>query len=627
MKSLMLFLRNVFTDSEGMCSASTLHDLKTIEQRIEGEGKSFLTITLPIFGKDFEKALAQGFVDPSMFLSFKKHRCLPAFLQGFTGRVFDAGTGQLLDDPDIKAIRSVRQLTLMFGKMEALCSSEREYAAMSGYVELDRKVGIYDAELRFIRNPRRGEPAQPRSGRSHDDRRESVVERFAHVSRLLWRGAFTYSSNELYDEGLRPKHGPGATADGLKGNFKFHQLEWTERLDEYFPFGEYAFPNWRSYMERSDLRVLEPGAERPSKVISVPKTMKTPRLIAVEPTCMQYMQQGMLDLFIRNLRKWERGDKVTPHLWKMIGFDDQTPNQRMAQMGSIDGAYATLDLSEASDRVSMWHVETLLENHQFLLGAVLACRSSKASVLGKTISLNKFASMGSALCFPFEAMVFLTAVLAGISMELNRPLNEADIKSFSSQVRVFGDDIIVPQRFALAVVETLELLGFKVNSSKSFWTGRFRESCGKEYYGGLDVSIVKVRQELPTQRRDTQEIISAVSMRNQFFELGYARTVEFLDSLIGGLIPFPEIEPSSPILGRYVYGPVGHTRLHPDLQHSLVRGVVARPVKVRREIDSWPALMKWFLKDSDLPFIDQNHLVYSGRPASLTLKAGWHRPF
>jgi hypothetical protein len=626
----MLFLRYVITDCGDECSVSTRLDLKTVETRFEHEGLSFLTITLPAFGKEFEKALDLGLVDSTMFMSFHKRGCLPQFLGGFMSQVFELGTGRLLDQPSKSAILSIRQITLLFGKMHAICSQSRERAAFAGYVELDQKVGNYETNLNendrkvafssIADGSRPLEVSRRGGGNDSGGSLQAVQQHFRLVSRLLWRSALSDTANTLYRDGIKPKHGPGSTSDGLKGNFKYRQSEWTVRLERFFPFGETAFPNWRSYLtDLSSLTFREPGDERPSKVISVPKTMKTPRLIAVEPTCMQYVQQGLLRLFVETFQ-----NKRHKTLWKMFDFFDQTPNQRFARRASISGSHATLDLSEASDRVNMWHVRTLFQDHPLLLEAVLACRSSKASVPGfGEITLSKFASMGSALCFPIESMVFMTAIFTGIALCLNRPMNEKDIKFFSSQVRVFGDDLIVPQRFTRSVVETLDLLGFKVNSSKSFWTGKFRESCGKEYYDGFDVSIVKVRRLLPTQRRDTQEIISTVSMRNQLFSAGRVKTVEYLDSLIERFIPFPEVEETSPIIGKHTYGPIKAERMHARLQIPLVRGVTVRSVKVRREIDSWPAMMKWFLKDSELPFIDQDHLVYSGRPAALALKTGY----
>lgn len=92
----------------------------------------------------------------------------------------------------------------------------------------------------------------------------------------------------------------------------------------------------------------------------------------------------------------------------------------------------------------------------------------------------KFAPMGNALTFPVEELVFgsecqvIQEEMTGVT---DRPLWS-----------VYGDDIIVPVEWYDTLVEYLSALGFIVNKDKSFSTGFFRESCGKEYFHGKDVS-------------------------------------------------------------------------------------------------------------------------------------------
>jgi hypothetical protein len=298
----------------------------------------------------------------------------------------------------------------------------------------------------------------------------------------------------------------------------------------------------------------------------------------------------------------------------------------MALKGSRDGSLATLDLSEASDRVSNQLIRIMTSHHPHLAEAVDSCRSRKADVPGfGVLRLSKFASMGSALCFPIEAMVFTTVVFIGIQNELKRPLTRKDIKSFSGLVRIYGDDIIVPVEFVHSVVRSLETFGFLVNSGKSFWTGKFRESCGKEYYDGHDVSIVKVRRDIPTQRRHVPEIISVVSLRNQLYQSGYWRTCRKLDEYIERLIPFPAIHPSSPVLGRVSFLRVENlsNRLHPTLHKPLVKGFVPRSVIPECKLENDGALLKVFLKRGDLPVADRKHLERAGRPHAVDIKLRW----
>jgi len=290
--------------------------------------------------------------------------------------------------------------------------------------------------------------------------------------------------------------------------------------------------------------------------------------------------------------------------------------------GSLDGSLATLDLSEASDRVSNQHVRILLERYPSLAEGVDATRSRKADVDGHgVIRLAKFASMGSALCFPFEAMVFTTVVFIGIEKVLNRQLTRKDLKSFIGRVRVYGDDIIVPVEYALSVVESLEAFGFRVNSGKSFWTGKFRESCGKDYYAGQDVSLVRLRSDLPTQQQHTSEIVSIADFRNQLYKAGYWKSVRYLDGVLEDLkLPWNAVLDTSPGIGKFSFLGYQTDGWDNDLQRPLVRAMVIRTTPRVSKLDGWGAMLKYFLKDSELPFLDPKHLEYAGRPVAVNIK-------
>jgi len=354
---------------------------------------------------------------------------------------------------------------------------------------------------------------------------------------------------------------------------------------------------------------------------------------------MQYVQQGLLG----ELRKAVDADDIASSL---IGWASQVPNQHLAHQGSRNGALATLDLSEASDRVSNQHVRGLLRNHPWLNAAVDSCRSRKADVPGHgVIRLAKFASMGSALTFPFESMVFMTMVFVGIEERLGRPVTLEDVKHFQGKVRVYGDDIIIPVDYVYSVIAVLESFGLKVNASKSFWSGKFRESCGKDYYDGVDVSITRMRRVLPARRADAEEIVSAVDFRNQLYFAGMWRSAAWLDMELGGLIPFPTVLPTSPILGRNSYMGYETQKLCLTMHRPLVKGlrVVARPPVDILEDES--ALMKvltlsalassggpneagpnWRKLFADLP-VDDEHLMRSGRSKSVSTKLGWSTPY
>lgn len=599
MKSLQLLWKVLAHECANICCTSATFDYTTVERRIKHEGLSFLTITLPDFGKDLQKGLDQGTVDRRLFTSFRRRGELPLFLGGFLDLVFDRTSGRLLDEPSIDAIRCIRQLTLMYSKIELPCSDARVRDAMLGYIQCEQDMREVDKSLTPI-----------------------DFESFGQMSSLLFGKVFTKVDSDVYHGNIVPRHGPGQTADKLLGNQKYRQRNWSSRLEEIFHFGDFLFPSVSYYDSYESVDILEPGSETPVKVVPVPKTQKTPRIIAMEPTATQYVQQGLLASILEHL---ERDDFLS----RVLGFKDQGPNQAMALEGSLYGDLATLDLSEASDRVSNQLVRTMMRHHPHLQKGVDACRSRRADVPGHgVIRLAKFASMGSALCFPMEAMVFLTIVFLGIEQSLNRPLCRKDIHSFRHSVRIYGDDIIVPKDHVHSVVAALEHFGARVNRGKSFWNGKFRESCGKEYYNGHDVSIVKVRQLLPTQRTNATEVISTVSLRNQLYWAGYWSTVRELDALLSRiLIHYPLVSSTSPVLGRESVLGYETQGVTSSTHAPYVKGYVVHSKSPVNKLDDYDALLKYFLKRTDLPFFDKDHLERSGRPQSVHIKLRKASPF
>lgn len=592
MKSLMWLLREVLSEEGTMCCTDTRRDWKTITARFEHEGLSFLTITLPAFAKDLQKGLDLGQVTDDLFMGFARTGGLPRFLGGFLRLVFERGSGKLLPEPSIDAIQAIRQITLLYSKIELPCSDARVAAALDQFEECEQDVRRLD---------------RTRDRRDLDDLSRLGVRLFSDPLQRV--------DEDIFYDRIVPRHGPGNTADRYSANAKYNQNQWTDRLEEVFPSGNHLLPSWRYYKDLQEIEHLEPGAEQPVRVTLVPKTMKTPRVIALEPACMQYMQQGIMESLVGALTQ----DDLCS---EFLGFDEeaQARNRDCARRGSIDGSLATIDLSEASDRVSNQLVRALFVNVPNVSLGVDATRSRKADLGGgRVIRLAKFASMGSALCFPVESMVFLTLALLGIQRSLNLPLTRRRIRTLVGQVRVFGDDIVVPKDHVQSVVDTLEDFGLRVNSSKSYWNGKFRESCGGDYYDGHDVTIVRVRHLVASRQSTAQEIVATVDLRNRLYKAGLWSTTRALDDRLSGLIPFPTVLPTSPVLGRHSL--LGHEtqRLCSKLQIPLVRGLVVSSRSPSDPLDGRGALMKWFLKRGSLPY-EKDHLRRYGRPDALSTK-------
>jgi len=496
----------------------------------------------------------------------------------------------------VDSIFATRQLTLLFAKILLPCTSARNEKAIRGFIECESDIRRSDRTIS-----------------------QELLSEFQRVSLLLFGDVMASVDGAIYDGDIDPRHGPGATADGLRGNAKFDLSEWTQRLEDVFPYGDNAIPNWRFNYRLDPVDIREPGRERPVKVTLVPKTLKTPRIIAIEPTCMQFMQQAIMEKIVKCL---ETDNTVSG----MVGFQDQTPNQRMAKEGSIGGSLATIDLSEASDRVSNQHVRAMVAPFPWLAKGLDATRSRKADVPGKGVyRLAKFASMGSALCFPIEAMVFTTVVIMGIQQSQRRQFTRKDIQSYSGKVRVYGDDIIVPVDSLNHVVGMLEAFGLKVNYNKTFGTGKFRESCGRDYYAGTDVTPVRVRHVFPSRRKNVTEVIAAVSLRNRLYEAGLWKTAVWMDSWIDPLLAgrYPYVSPDSPVLGKVSFLGYDTQRLSPDTHQPQVKGWTVFSVIPDSTVSGEGALLKWFLKRGDEPFADRNHLERSGRPRSVDIRSRW----
>jgi hypothetical protein len=602
MKSLTLLTLQLLDEFRWLVCTSTSKDKETILRRVENEGISFLTITLSDFCSDFQKSLERGHVANDTFTSFRRGKggCLPAFLQGFTSLVFNPSDGVLLDKPLIEAIRAVRQICLLHGKVQLDCTPERERKSFLAYLATEDHVREFD----HIRT-------------------EGMYSRFEQMFSLLFRDVASPLDNIVYsgEPAFIPKHGPGSTAERIFGNEKYAQSTWPRRLERVFPQRDYIIPSERFFEALDDVRDLDPGDEIPVRVISVPKTLKTRRIIAIEPVAMQYMQQALMSQLVPRLES----DKLVGPL---IGFSDQLPNREMAREGSLKGNLATLDLSSASDLVSNQLVRRAFRRFPHFGEGIQATRSRKADVPGHgVIRLAKFASMGSALCFPIEAMVFLTIVLMGIEDSTGMPLDRRSITKLHGQVRVYGDDIIIPIDSVRPVIDLLEAYGFLVGLDKSFWNGQFRESCGGDYYAGEDVTAIRCRRPFPSSRADAEEVLSLVSLRNQCYQHGLWRTARWLDSkLEKTLRHYPAVHPTSSVVGSHTFLPYEVERIDPDLHVPLVRGYVQSSRPPVCEIDGESALLKFFLKQGDKP-LEREHLRRSGRPDAVFLKLRWSKPY
>jgi len=492
---------------------SVERDIEVIRRRCEHEGLSFLTITLPILSDSLEKGLEDGFLScPS---NFSRHGSLPRFLGGFFRNVF-ARSGELLPDACPDSVFAIREICRFFKKLKIACTSDREDQAIARYKEVEAELAVMTPQVM---------------------RKDVNLDK---VARIIWTQVFP----EFDPNDLVCRHGPGVTADRLLSNERFDVKQWYDRFEYCFPVDLHGFPNYGVALGEYDEGDSGQGldgveyysiADEPSvRVVFVPKTLTTPRVIATEPASMQYVQQSLLNYIVPKLES----HRLTA---RSVHFSDQTRNQRLAHEASIDRRLATLDLKDASDRVHFLLVRRIFEGSG-ILDYLEAARSLHATLPdGSNLVLNKFASMGSAICFPVEAMVFYTLIQTAIHIQDGVRPTSSSIRRYSSLIDVYGDDLIVPTRYADAVVRYLEAYALKVNVNKSFQNGFFRESCGGDYYKGISVKPVYARQLPHDDARAwrAEHVMAWVSTADQFYETGRWHIAQAIRAMLERVLRTP----------------------------------------------------------------------------------------
>lgn len=246
-----------------------------------------------------------------------------------------------------------------------------------------------------------------------------------------------------------------------------------------------------------------------SRCCFVPKTTKTSRMVCVEPNINMFAQLGLGSILESRLKTYFDVDLAT----------QPEKNRRLAKAASIDGSYATIDLSSASDSISLRLCEMLLPRWFFEL--LLLLRSHTTLIDGKKVPLYMISTMGNGYTFPLQTMIFSSIVKA-----VNRNMGNHEL-DFS----VFGDDIICRTNCAPTVLSILKCLGFIPNPDKTFIEGRFRESCGADWFNGQPVRPVFIKH-LDTPQ-DTLVAINQLNIWSALTGIALPRAIDYLLSSLG----------------------------------------------------------------------------------------------
>ena len=581
-------------------------DYARLSKGVDTRGLSVLTLDLPALGKHLDRCLSDTiWSEPHLPFSRRAgpRTVIPRLFGGLLRMVFHPN-GVLRDDLDVNAIAFLRQLYAVAKKVKIDCDPSRTFGAIREFYEIESSLPPPSLDWNgdgFV-----AEDASLLSFEDYDPLRHPD-NLFSSTRQELRTSIFLRNLQTIADYGAwalgmfdpeahSPKHGPGAVSDLSGREFKFTFPFWSDRLERVFPYDEFAFANYDHWIDAVTDEKVASSIEPMAKLIVVPKTQKSPRLIAAEPTSHQWCQQIIWSYF--------RARYQASTLGEFVSFGDQTRNQILAKRASIQGSHCTVDLSSASDRLTCKFVERLFRRNPFLLEALY---SSRTRYLRQDIDkkspplcrLKKFSTMGSACTFPVQSHAFLMIALSAVITVRGLPPTPRSVADLVGEVRVFGDDIIVPDDAGSLLCEALGNLDFKVNQSKTYRIGRFRESCGLEAYAGVDVTPAYFLR--PPEATKPETVVSALEASNNLHSKGFWNAAEAVRRTLPQGLSIPVVGPVSGAMGVRSF--VGtsldsmRTRWSNELQRIEVRTTVASAKVTWVDPSHHGQLFQFFLED------------------------------
>lgn len=509
-------------------------DKKRLSLLGQTRGLGSLSLDLPVLDDLLTAGLRDGRLsqDATPF-GFVSKRCrVPKLFSGLWLRVFDRDAC-LKPDADINAVMFLRQLTCLAKKVSAPCSDERIANALKGYLDVESNTRSptlnwegdrLDSEgrLKALHIVEAQEVDLPLFGIYNTDkqRANSLLSRCQQVADLILSrfsvfDPVSWSDNSILEKGVSGfRHGTGAVANKVPSGIKSEFASWPRKLGILYPFEVFGkMPN--------DPRSV-PEKEYPSQMHMVPKTLKGPRIIAAEPVEHLWCQQATLDYMNHEFSRLFKG--------AFIDLYDQGKSGDMVLRASLDESLATVDLSDASDRLSCFVVERLFRRNPSLLTALHAARTRYVSYESKgrkqLLIFKKFASQGTCATFPVQSLVFLILAVTSV---IGKDINWTTLMRLRKTVRVYGDDIIVPTHGYEDLKFLMTLLGLKVNVRKSFASGNFRESCGTDGFRGYDVTPIRPKVFSPNGPGD---VVALIDECNNLYKKGYWHASLSLQSCI-----------------------------------------------------------------------------------------------
>jgi hypothetical protein len=198
----------------------------------------------------------------------------------------------------------------------------------------------------------------------------------------------------------------------------------------------------------------------------VPKTWKALREITPDTHLGSFFSNGLGKVFelrlndanlpIRRLQEWHK---------------------KRVKGASVDRKHATGDMSVASASI-LWDLLNWVLPRKWLSVVKLGrIPYIKRDGKGPLIWQPSFAGMGIGFTFTLQTLVFY-----GLVQAIKELLGVT-----KGRVSVYGDDLIYPSEIHSYVSAVFPGLRLKMNLDKTYVQSHFRESCGADFYHGIDV--------------------------------------------------------------------------------------------------------------------------------------------
>jgi len=524
-KSLFKDIRSIFPQ----CSDDLNTSLGWLIKEIDRDKAATLR-SLTRLGKNLEQACIslRGLVVPTLDTRFTcvEHTRLPRFCYSLFRCLFDDG-GNLLPQEerinDDAAFVCLRQILLAFSKV----------------TDIEPDASPEDQIIDFVmRMKRRQLPFETGWSNPEADEFRSIV---IPIARSLLRRLF-YDEEGRFHPFLAQwrempwgRHGSGAVEDGSKGSQKW-RLTVCERIQSDLV---------RDAFGPLSTVTLNTGDGKPwiSRLAQVPKDLRKRRLICIEPKEMMFAQQGLMKVLYDVIN--------SHHLTKRaIHLFDQSHNFYAARRKGM----STIDLSDASDLLSIRLCKLLLPKEVF--GILTRYRSDGIMLPDGDIIKPYYAmaTMGNALCFPVESLIFWALTLSTMISEDLRygvyrsPSEVAWVLNNNPgplirryPLYVFGDDIIVPEIVHNVVRRMLGWAGLSANVEKCC-TGAtpIRESCGAYWWNGSDARVVRFKY---SEYTNALGIVSLMDQVQSLESMGFNSSAQTLREVIRPFVPVSK-EPS-----------------------------------------------------------------------------------